>query len=132
MTPEGIVKKNITAVLKHYGDRVYYFMPATHGFGRSGVSDFVGWADGRAFAIEAKAADGRLTALQLAEQHKCRAAGGYAITVKDEASLLVLVQWLTEVTGLSPYALPQSKAVRVRRPAPPVSQPRRALPPHAS
>lgn len=132
MTPEGIVKKNITAVLKHYGDRVYYFMPATHGYGRSGVSDFVGWADGRAFAIEAKAADGRLTALQLAEQNKCRAAGGYAVTVKDEVSLLMLAQWLGEVTGLPPYVPPLPKVVRERRPAPPVSQPRRVLPRRAS
>jgi hypothetical protein len=132
MTPEGIVKKNITAVLKHYGDRVYYFMPATHGYGRSGVSDFVGWADGRAFAIEAKAADGRLTALQLAEQSKCSVAGGYAIIIRDEASLMILVQWLSEVTGLPPYAPPVSRVARIRRPAPPVSQPRRVPPPAAS
>jgi hypothetical protein len=35
MTPEAKVKASVVKLLKQY--EVYYFFPATHGFGRSGV-----------------------------------------------------------------------------------------------
>jgi hypothetical protein len=39
MTPEAKVKASVVKILKDYG--VYYFFPATHGFGRSGVPDII-------------------------------------------------------------------------------------------
>jgi Holliday junction resolvase len=53
LTPEGRVKKQLRAVLDELG--VYYFMPATGGYGRSGVPDIVGCARHQFFAIECKA-----------------------------------------------------------------------------
>lgn len=62
MTPEGIVKKKVVSILKSIG--AYYFFPATHGYGRSGVPDIVGCYDGGFFAIEVKAEGKKPTALQ--------------------------------------------------------------------
>lgn len=68
LTPEGRVKKQLRAVLDEIG--VYYFMPATGGYGRSGVPDIVGCAAGKFFAIECKAPGGKVTALQHREINK--------------------------------------------------------------
>ena len=54
MNKEGDVKDNVKAVLKSVGDKCYWFMPSANGFGRAGIPDFIGWVDGRAFAIETK------------------------------------------------------------------------------
>ncbi len=39
LTPEKKVKNAVVKQLKLFGDSVYYFFPATGGFGRSGVPD---------------------------------------------------------------------------------------------
>lgn len=65
MTPESIVKKKLVAILKSI--EAYYFFPATHGYGRSGVPDIVGCYDGGFFAIEVKAEGKKPTALQESE-----------------------------------------------------------------
>lgn len=52
MTPEGKVKKLVTALLKSYPD-VHYDMPVPGGWGKSGL-DYYGCADGLFFAIETK------------------------------------------------------------------------------
>ncbi len=51
MNKEGDVKDNVKAVLKSVGDKCYWFMPSANGFGRAGIPDFIGWVDGREFAI---------------------------------------------------------------------------------
>ena len=49
-TPEKKVKDKVVAILKRFG--VYYFFPATHGYGRSGVPDIICCFKGFFLAIE--------------------------------------------------------------------------------
>jgi Holliday junction resolvase len=76
MTPEGRVKKKLRDIMDD--NNVYYFMPATGGYGRSGVPDIVGCVSGKFFAIECKAPGGRVTALQQREIENIIASGGVA------------------------------------------------------
>ena len=87
MTPESKVKDKAKKILESLG--AYYFMPATGGYGRSGIPDIVGCLNGIFFAIECKANGGRPTALQLREIDRINVAGGFAIVVdEDNVSLL--------------------------------------------
>ena len=90
-TPEGKVK----AIAKKHLDAVgaYYFMPATGGFGRSGVPDIVGCHKGLFFAIECKAGKGIPTALQEREMKNIKKAGGEAWVVNEE-NVDSIPQWL--------------------------------------
>jgi Holliday junction resolvase len=81
MTPEGKVKKKVVEALKKHN--VYYFFPATGGYGRSGVPDIVCCIKGRFLAIECKANGNNPTALQTREMDKINEAGGMAIVVRD-------------------------------------------------
>jgi len=81
-TPEGKVKAAIKKLLDE--NNIYYFMPATGGYGRSGVPDFVGCARGRFFSIEAKTGKAKPTALQLREMERIKAAGGLAFVINEE------------------------------------------------
>jgi Holliday junction resolvase len=81
-TPEGKVKKKVREILDKKG--AYYFMPATGGFGRSGVPDFIGCINGVFFGIECKAGKGIPTALQEREIRNIINAGGYAWVVNEE------------------------------------------------
>ena len=81
-TPEGKVKDKVVAILKREG--VYYFFPATHGMGRSGVPDIICCVAGRFLAIECKAGSGKTTALQDREIDAIRTAGGWAIVINEE------------------------------------------------
>lgn len=81
MTPEGKVKARVVKTLKAQG--VYYFFPATHGYGRSGVPDIVCCVDGNFLAIECKAGKGKTTALQDFEIESIRKAGGTALVVNE-------------------------------------------------
>lgn len=80
-TPEGKVKANVTKILKDYG--VYYFFPATHGFGRSGVPDIICCYKGRFIGIECKAGKGTTTALQERELRNIDTAGGIAVVINE-------------------------------------------------
>ena len=80
-TPENKVKAKIVPILKEEG--VYYFLPATHGFGRSGVPDIVGCVNGKFLAVECKAGKNTPTALQLREIAAINTAGGIAIVVNE-------------------------------------------------
>ena len=93
-TPEKNVKNKISALLKAYGADVCYYMPATGGYGRSGMPDYLGVAHGRAFAVEAKAPGGKVTALQERELAAYGAAGGTTFIVRDDLSLGLLGTWL--------------------------------------
>ena len=81
-TPEAKVKKKVRAVLDAH--EVYYFMPATGGYGRSGVPDIVGCCNGRFFSIECKANGNTTTALQDREIGKIRLSKGLAWVVGEE------------------------------------------------
>lgn len=87
-TPEGKVKAHVTKVLRDAG--VYYFFPATHGFGRSGVPDIIACVNGWFLAIECKAGRNKPTALQVREIQSIRAANGVAIVVNEENWDMVL------------------------------------------
>ena len=76
LTPEGKVKAKVRRMLD--AASVYHFMPATGGYGRSGVPDLVGCCNGKFFAIECKAGKGKTTALQDNELRKIKEAGGIA------------------------------------------------------
>jgi len=81
-TPEKKVKDKIVAILKDEG--VYYFFPATHGYGRSGVPDIICCVNGKFVAIECKAGGGKLTALQVREIEHIRRCGGVAVVANEE------------------------------------------------
>lgn len=80
-TPEKKVKSKVVDILKREG--VYYFFPATHGFGRSGVPDIICCVDGNFLAIECKAGNNTPTALQEREMEAIRKAGGTAMVVNE-------------------------------------------------
>ena len=81
MTPEGLVKKTIKAVLSHH--KVYYTMPLGAGFGVAGVPDFLCCVDGVFLAVEAKAGKGKTTALQDRQLAEIQAAGGHALVIRE-------------------------------------------------
>lgn len=92
MTPEGKVKARAKKILTQVG--AYYFMPATGGFGRSGVPDIVGCFNGVFFAIECKANGNKPTALQLREIYRIVEAGGRVIVV-DENNVEDIASFVT-------------------------------------
>ena len=81
-TPEKKVKDKVVKILKEHN--VYYFFPATHGFGRSGVPDIVCCHKGCFIAIECKAGDNKTTALQDREIEGIRSAGGEALIINED------------------------------------------------
>jgi len=80
-TPEKVVKDKVTSVLK--SEDVYYFFPATHGYGRSGVPDIIACVNGFFLAIETKANGNKPTALQIREIETIRRNNGVAVVVDE-------------------------------------------------
>jgi hypothetical protein len=93
-TPEKAIKDKVVAILKK--ESIYYFFPATHGMGRSGVPDIICCVAGRFLAIECKAGGGRLTDLQAREIERIRGAGGAAAVV-NEQSIDNVPEWIRRV-----------------------------------
>ncbi|CAB4189685.1 Holliday junction resolvase Hjc [uncultured Caudovirales phage] len=81
MTPEAKVKAKVVSILKAAG--AYYFFPATHGYGRSGVPDIVACLAGKFIGIECKAGKGKPTALQARELEAIHQAGGVALLINE-------------------------------------------------
>ena len=94
-TPEAKVKAKVRAILNKYN--AYHFMPATGGYGKSGVPDIVGCFRGYFFAIECKSGKNTTTALQELELNKIRQAGGWS-TVVNEDNIEEVEQWLRHVS----------------------------------
>jgi hypothetical protein len=86
-TPESKVKAKVKTILAKYD--TYYFMPATHGYGSSGVPDIVACMKGRFIGIECKANGGKPTALQMKNMTGIVDHGGISLIV-DETGLGVL------------------------------------------
>lgn len=82
MTPEAKVKAKVRKLLDEL--YIYYFFPATHGYGRSGVPDIVGCFMGLFVAIECKAGKGVLTVLQEREIEKIIKAGGFTFVARED------------------------------------------------
>jgi Holliday junction resolvase len=81
ITPEGRVKAKVKALLNKHN--IYHFMPATGGYGRSGIPDIIGCYNGYFFAIECKAGNNKPTALQLRELDNIAKAGGDIFIVNE-------------------------------------------------
>jgi hypothetical protein len=81
MTPEAKVKAKVKKVLNDIG--AYYAMPATGGYGSSGVPDFLVCLRGRFYAIECKANGGKTTALQEKHLADIRGAGGISLIIHE-------------------------------------------------
>jgi Holliday junction resolvase len=97
-TPEGKVKVAVVKLLNKYN--AYYFFPATHGYGRSGVPDIVCCVKGKFVAIECKAGKNTTTALQDREINRIRTAEGHAMVVNEEN--IELLEWvLKELTHVN-------------------------------
>ncbi len=79
---ESWVKQEIKKILKARG--AVYCMPATGGFGKSGVSDFIVCYQGYFIAIEAKAGKGKTTALQDKWLENVTEAEGISLVVNEE------------------------------------------------
>lgn len=80
-TPEGKIKKRIKDILDL--QNVYYFMPSTNGYGRSGVVDIVACVNGNFLGIEAKSGNKQPTALQHREMDLINKAGGFALCINE-------------------------------------------------
>ena len=81
MTPEKKVKTKVKSILDKVG--AYYCMPATGGYGASGVPDIIACHKGLFLGIECKANGNKATALQNKHLTLIKQAGGYS-TIIDE------------------------------------------------
>ena len=91
MTPERKVKDKVKKILDQYG--AYYFLPATHGYGSSGVPDIVACVKGKFIGIECKAKGNTTTALQDRNLKQIGDTGGIALVI-NEHNLNALVEAL--------------------------------------
>lgn len=96
MAPEAKVKALIKRRLQSFGPAVYWFMPVQTGYGRAGIPDFIGCADGQFFSIEAKAGKNKPTQHQRREMGKIDAAGGRAFVVWGEEDMKEVSEWIKE------------------------------------
>ena len=81
-TPESKVKKHVTKILDAYN--VYYFFPATHGYGKSGVPDIIACVNSKFVAIETKAGNNQPTALQFKNLRDITKAGGITFIINED------------------------------------------------
>jgi hypothetical protein len=82
-TPEGKVKTAVRKLLDAHKPFVWYFMPATGGFGKSGVPDFFVSVGGRVLTIETKATSkDNPTALQGLVMEQIVLSGGHTVVVR--------------------------------------------------
>lgn len=95
MTPEGLVKKRVSALLKSLGPECYYFMPVQSGYGATTL-DYLGTYKGKSFAIETKAPGGKLTALQEVTIKRMEAAGIVVFVIVGTEAVNGLRLWFME------------------------------------
>lgn len=82
MTAEGKVKLRIKKILNDMN--AYYCMPATAGYGNSGVPDFLVCFRGKFIGIEAKTVGNNPTALQYKHLKEIQDNGGVALVVNED------------------------------------------------
>lgn len=86
MTPEGKIKAKVHKFLKRKD--VWYFCPASNGYGRDGIPDFICNVNGRFLAIEIKRDEtAKVTPSQKREIQAIRDTKGTALLVYDEQTL---------------------------------------------
>lgn len=93
MTPEKKVKTKVRQILDKIG--CYHFMPATGGYGASGVPDIVVCYKGKFIGIECKANGNKPTKLQLKHLNNITLAGGMSLVI-DENNLSYLELFITD------------------------------------
>jgi hypothetical protein len=81
-TPESKVKKAVTKILDAH--KVYYFFPATHGYGKSGVPDIIACVNSMFLAIETKSGDNQPTALQFKNLREITKSGGVTFVINED------------------------------------------------
>lgn len=109
MTPEGLVKKSVRALLAEFNIQEakdagkkgeyegWYFMPGGNGRGVSGIPDFVGHYKGLFFSIETKAPGEEPEGFQALQIKAIRESEGRVFVVDGEAGLLLVREWLKRV-----------------------------------
>lgn len=80
-TPESRIKTKVKRALVERG--IYYITPATGGYGRSGVPDFIVCIRGRFLALECKANGNIPTPLQEREMENICRSGGCAHVINE-------------------------------------------------
>jgi len=92
--PEAKIKRHITSVLKYHG--IWYFFPASNGFGRAGIPDIIAIVDGQFVGIEARADKSKKpTALQKLCGEQIRSAGGEWFLVRCQEDIETLDDFLS-------------------------------------
>lgn len=91
-TPEGKVKKTISALLKSVPG-MYFFMPVPSGYGESTL-DYLGCYKGRFFAVEAKAPGKKPTDRQIMMIERMRRAGGTVFVI--DGDITELRNWIEQ------------------------------------
>jgi hypothetical protein len=99
MTPEGKIKQKVSALLKSYGDRVYYNMPVPGGYGES-MLDYVICANGAFAMVETKRPTKEPTPRQHVIRRMVEQAGGIVFRVNDDDSLQAFKDWLDVALGV--------------------------------
>ena len=95
LTPEGKVKRKVVELLKKHD--VWYFFPASNGFGKAGIPDIIAIAKGKFIGIEVKADKTKKpTVLQVKCGEEIQRADGWWFLVYDADSLYSLEQALEE------------------------------------
>ena len=90
-TPEKKVKTKVKSILDKVG--AYHCMPATGGYGASGVPDIIACYKGNFIGIECKANGNKPTALQNKHLNNIKKAQGYSMVI-DETDIDALELFL--------------------------------------
>jgi Holliday junction resolvase len=97
-TPEGKIKRKVVQLFKQHG--VWYFMPASNGFGKAGIPDFVACINGYFIGVETKAdITKKPTKLQIKCGADIKQAGGIWMVVYDDDTLYELLQIILQAQG---------------------------------
>lgn len=89
---EKRVKERVKKACDEAG--AWYCMPATGGFGRSGVPDFLICRDGKFLAVECKGTHGRLSMSQRVELGMIAECGGEVFCATPDTTVEEMVAWL--------------------------------------
>jgi hypothetical protein len=101
-TPEGKIKRKVKEIFAL--QKVWYFMPASNGFGKAGIPDFIACVDGFFISVETKADKTKKpTALQIKCGEQIREAGGVWMVVYDEDTLYDLLQVILIAQGFNQH-----------------------------
>ena len=108
-TPEGKVKIAVDTELLSYGlipaakaagrqsGTGWFFKPATHGYGVSGVPDYIGHYKGHLFGIETKVPGKDPTALQQVQLDALTLTGATTFVIRGEDDLPPLRRWFQHI-----------------------------------